>query len=392
MPLSRRTLLLSLAAPAVPALAGGDRWHETLSFLEAEQAAGTMPGAVLVAAQGRKVLLEHARGTYCSLRRRDEPLHPGVLHPLYSFSKLVSATVVMQAVQDGVAELDVPVSGYLPEFAGGGKDQITLRHLLTHAAGIPAAPIGPVKTEAAWRQAWSAACAAKTDWEPGSRTAYHGLSGLFVAAEVIRRRSGGKSWEAICRERLFRPLGARSLTFELPGEDQPVAVTPQPPAGQDLPKTLDAAFPHAGQPAGGCFGTAADAMKVLRLHLNGGVWRGKRLLAEAGLQEMHRIHYGPQIRDARAAGRPPVHEPWGLGMLVRGEGPPMGGHGWFGLRDQGGPRVFGHAGIDTVIGVADPDTGRAVVFISTASPPTSERTVALRNGVVTRVFRELGSA
>ena len=385
METSRRTFLLGAAALGLTAGAG-EPWKETIAFMDAQQGEGVFPGAALMAAQRRKTELERFQGTYCSLARRDAPLHRDVLHPLYSFSKLVSATVVLMAVQDGVVKLDEPVVHYLPEFTGGGKDTITLRHLLTHSAGIPTAPLGAALTEPEWKQAVAQVSAAKTEWEPGSRTAYHGLTGMFVAAEVVRRKTSGKPWHEICRERLFAPIGAETLTFALPRDETPVALTPQP---KELPKTLREVFPYAGHPAGGCFGTVRDAMKVLQLHLNGGTWGNNRLLSEALLREMHTVQYLKQIEAARAEGKAPVHEPWGLGPLLRGPGPKAGGHDWFGFRDQTSPGIFGHAGIDTVIGVADPVGQRAVMFITTQSPPSNEKTVALRNGVVNRVFTVL---
>jgi len=385
MQTSRRTFLIGLSALGLTAGAN-DRWRDITTFLEEQQSSGVFPGAVLLASQHGRRELARCQGAYCSLTRRDAPLHEGVLHPLYSFSKLVSATVVMMAVGDGLVRLDAPVTTYIPEFTGGGKEKITLRHLLTHSAGIPAVPLGSAMSDADWKQAVAAVCTAKTDWEPGSRTAYHALSGLFVAAEIVRRQTAGKPWDTICRERLFAPIGARSLTFALPKDEAPVALTPQP---KELPKTLREVFQYAGHPAGGCFGTAADALKVLQLHLDGGTWKGKRLLKEQSLREMHTVQYQKEIDAARAAGKAPVHEPWGLGPLLRGPGPKAGGHDWFGFRDQTSPGIFGHAGIDTVIGVADPVGERAVVFITTQSPPSSEMTVAVRNGVVNRAFAAL---
>ncbi|MGV3722842.1 MAG: serine hydrolase domain-containing protein [Actinomycetota bacterium] len=385
MEITRRELLIGAAALGLTG-AAGDPLREVRAFLEAEQLAGVFPGMALAVSRDNRQRFESYYGTYCALGHRDAAIRAHVLHPLYSYSKLVSATVVMMAVEDRLVALDTPVKSYISEFTGGGKDAITLRHLLTHSAGIPAVPLGAARTEEQWKQAVAVACAAKTDWEPGSRTAYHALSGLFVAAECVRRKQGGKPWDAICRERLFAPIGAHSLTFALPADDAPVALTPQP---KELPKTLADHFQYAGHPAGGCLGTAADALKVLELHLHGGVWRGKRLLKQETLAEMHRVQYQKQIDEARAAGKAPTHEPWGLGPLMRGPGPKAGGHDWFGFRDQASPGIFGHAGIDTVIGVADPVGKRALMFITTQSPPTSPKTVELRNGVVNRAFAAL---
>lgn len=158
-----------------------------------------------------------------------------------------------------------------------------------------------------------------------------------------------------------------------------------------MPKRLEDGFGFLGHPAGVGFGTVADALKVMQLHLNGGVWRKKRLLSQKALAEMHRVQYHTEIQKALAAGTRPVHETWGLGPLVRGERGEIGAYDWFGFRDQTTPGIFGHAGIDTVIGVADPSTGSALFFVTTDSPKSSEKTVELRNGVTNRVFTALSS-
>ena len=100
MQMTRREMLISAAALG---LTGGttDRWKEISAFLEAEQAAGVVPGATLVVSQNGKRMLERFQGSYCSLGRRDVALNEKVLHPLYSYSKFVSATVVMMAASIG---------------------------------------------------------------------------------------------------------------------------------------------------------------------------------------------------------------------------------------------------------------------------------------------------
>ena len=389
MSLNRRQLLQNVPLAALAAKDSRDRWRDLTSFIEGERAAGVIPGASVIASKRGKKALEWQTGTYCSLTRRDTPLDAPVIHPFFSYSKLVAATVVVMAHQDGLVDYDAPVSTYIPEFVGGGKEKVTIRRLLTHSAGIPSAPFGPVLKEEAWKEAVNIACGLKTEWEPGSRTSYHALTGLFIAAEAVRRKSGNKPWAQICRERLFNPLGARSLTFGLPDEDEPVALTPQPAPGP-LPRRLQDAFQFAGHPAGGCFGTVEDALKVLQLHLNQGKWKQRRLIKPESLAEMHKVQYQAEIQQARAAGKNPTHEPWGLGPLMRGDGAKNGGHDWFGFRDQTNPGVFGHAGIDTFIGVADPGTGNALIFVTTNSPKPAEKTVPLRNGVTNRVFATLG--
>lgn len=374
-----------LTAPS--ALASQADSADPEQFIDESIRAGVVPGAILIASKHGKIRIRHTAGAYCGLAGRTLPLTADVRHCFYSYSKLVSATVVVMAHQDGLIDYDTPVSHYIPEFTGGGKDGITIRHLLTHSAGIPSVPLGAVTTEEGWQQALKAVCAAHTDWEPGSRTAYHAVSGLFTAASAVRRVMGNKSWEQICYERLFEPIGARTLSFELPADSLPTAITPQP---KEIPTSLAKAFGLAGHPAGGCMGSAEDALKVLLLHLNGGTWGRKHLLSKDSLEEMHRVQYAKQIAEDRAANRPARHEPWGLGPLMRGDGPKVGGHDWFGFKNQNSPGIFGHAGIDTVIGVADPATGNALLFACTNSPATNQATIDLRNGVTDRVFSKLG--
>ena len=100
---------------------------------------------------------------------------------------------------------------------------------------------------------------------------------------------------------------------------------------------------------------------------------------------MHTVQYAREIQAALDRGEQPKHENWAVGWLLRGEAP-GGGSGWFGFRDQNNPAIFGHAGIDTVIGVADPSTDVAFMFNTTRSPKSAEETVRLRNEVTNRIL------
>ncbi|NLH98738.1 MAG: beta-lactamase family protein [Chthonomonadales bacterium] len=385
--LSRRELFMAAggAALASGAIESGD---PVLAFIEQGIADGTYPGCAIVASRHGRIRIERHLGTCMTLMGPRTRVTSRTMHALYSYSKLVSATVIVMLQEQGVIAYDMPVRTYIPEFAGGGKDGITVRHLMTHAAGIPNPPgLGMVRTPDEWRKGVEAVCAAEVEWEPGTRTAYHGISGLFVVAEAILRKTGERSWDAICRRMLFDPIGAKSLTFSAPPDSAPLAFTPQP---KETPKSHFEGAGFAGHPSGGCMGTARDALKVLQLHLNRGKWGSRRLISEAALDDMHRIQYSRQIAVARAAGREPAHETWGLGPLIRGDGPKQGGHDWFGFGSRSSPAIFGHAGIDTVIGVADPQTQIALMFMATDSPKPPEKTVPLRNGVTDRVFEALG--
>ncbi|RKX38220.1 MAG: hypothetical protein DRP64_16045 [Verrucomicrobia bacterium] len=360
------------------------RLQAAIDFLDEEFAKGSFPGVSLVATRHGETFLEEYRGTYCDGQTRDVPVDGQQLNMVYSFSKVITATVVVMVHQDGLLDYDAPVSTYLPGFKDGGKDKITLRQCLTHSAGIPSVQgMGPVLNDVSWQKNVDAVCAHETEWAPGSKTAYHGLSGAFVAAACARTVCGMKPWNEICRERLFDPLGAKSMTFGLPPADAQVALTPQP---KNLPTPLDPAhFAMVGHPGGGGFARAEDMLRLLNMHLNGGVWNGKRLIGKDAFAEMHRVQYAKEIEAAVAAGKAPSHEFWALGWLTRGTTKT----GWFGFGDTVSEDTYGHAGIDTVIGLADPKSGLALTYLTANSPKSVEETTRMRNEVTNLVAKSL---
>ncbi len=359
--------------PVEPAAVQVDpaKLQKALEFIEAEVNAGSVPGAALAATRNGKTFVEHYYGIYHDLDGTDKPFNPNVASPLFSFSKGISATVAVMAHQDGLIDYDVPVSTYIPEFAAGGKESVTLRHLLTHAAGIPSVRGGAAHTEQEWNDFLKVVCDAPIEWPAGSRTAYHGVSAMFVVAEAIRRVSDMEPWDAICRKRLFAPISANSLTFGFPSSDFATAIIP------DYFTSLDK-YGLAGHPAGGCFGTVEDMLRVLNLIVQGGAWNGHVLLQPDALQEMLTVQYAAEIAASVAAGNAPVHEHWGLGWLVRGNGDTCGSAHWFGFGDSKSPTLFGHAGVETVYGVGDPARQLAFVFIMTDRPKNAEESTRLR--------------
>ncbi len=385
----REFLVLAATLPAAMQTLASTKPERSAEFLETIVKEGTVPGAALVASRRGSVRTKKAVGTCCKLDNRRARLTLDTLHPLYSFSKLVTGTVVAIAKTEGKLDYSDLVSKHIPEFTGGGKDTITIRHCLTHSAGLAKVPSKPVHDAAGWNQALQDLCAATVEWEPGSRTAYHGWSGAFLAGECVRRVNGGMPWAELCRAKLFAPLRAKSLSYDLPADNADAAIVPQPKAEKPLPKSAEVAFGYAGQPGAGCFGTLGDALMVLHFHLQEGVWKSKRLISRDILHEMHTVQYAKEITAARAAGKKPKHEPWGLGPLLRGNGPACDAHKWFGFYDQTSSGIFGHAGIDTLIGVADLKTRVAFVFATTDSPKPADKTVLVRNKVTDLVFAEL---
>jgi serine-type D-Ala-D-Ala carboxypeptidase len=348
------------------------------AYLQAQIAAGEIPGAFVAAMRHGKVFLEEHFGTYCNRTERTAPYDGAAIHPFHSISKMISATAVVMAWQDGLIDIDVPVAKYVPEFAQNGKQDITIRQLLTHSAGIPKTPTGiAAGTEEKWKAAVAAACAQPVEWPPGSKTEYHAITGMLIAAEAVRRMSGGKTWNTICRERIFEPLGLNSFTFEEPPLDLSLACIPRlanPPAQWQTQLNH-----FQGEPAAGLKGSFTDVLKFLAFQSHRGVWKGKALLQEKYWTEMHTPQFPIK----------PGFDSWGLGMMVRGTGWAGGMLGWFGLKEVTGPHIFGHVGTNIAMAVGDPDTDTQIVFMVTDAPKTQVKATELRDTVTATVFNAL---
>jgi CubicO group peptidase (beta-lactamase class C family) len=341
--------------------------EKIINFIEDEMEALSFPGAALLVTKNGKPIIQYNLGTYCNCQQRDSIVDVTTVHMLYSFSKMISATAIAIAKQKKLIDYDVPICEYIPEFCGKEREMITIRHLLTHSAGLSNCTLESVLNEEEWSQALQTCCEYKVEWAPGSQTEYHALAGMFLAAESVRRRAGTKTWDDICREWIFSPLGADSLTFKV-SDSKMIAITPQP---EILPGQISSIC--LGHPGAGCFGKIEDVIKILQLHLNHGVWNGIAIIDREHISEMHSVQYENCILEAEKSNLEPKHEPWGLGMLIKRN---LKDHG-FGLGNLTGETAFGHAGIDTVLAVADPSHQLAVAFISTDSLKTN--TARIRN-------------
>lgn len=128
-------------------------------------------------------------------------------------------------------------------------------------------------------------------------------------------------------------------------------------------------------------------MKILQLHLGEGVYEGREILDRAEWCEMHRIQFADEIEAARQKDGAPLHEPWGLGWQIKGSERPS--RTWFGFGGIASPASFGHAGISTVMTMADPAHQLAIVFATTNSIDSKDAVMDLRNTVTDLVLKAL---
>ncbi len=148
----------------------------------------------------------------------------------WSCTKGATALCAHLLVDRGELQLDAPVARYWPEFAAAGKQEVTVRMLLGHQAGLAAVrqPLPPGAFYD-WELMVSALAAEAPFWQPGTRHGYHGLTFGYLVGEVVRRVTG-RSLGRFFREEIAEPLGL-DFWIGLPeSEEGRVAhVIPQPP-------------------------------------------------------------------------------------------------------------------------------------------------------------------
>ncbi len=158
---------------------------------------------------------------------------PDSLMGIYSASKGLTHLVVALLVQDGALDPDQKVSHYWPEFAVNGKQEIVLRELLSHQAGLVGAETGFTMEELADDQVVAARLGAQRPfWRPGTASGYHALVMGALSGEVVRRATG-RTVQDHFAERLRAPFKL-DLHLGLPADQdhrflpaQPMVATPE---------------------------------------------------------------------------------------------------------------------------------------------------------------------
>jgi CubicO group peptidase (beta-lactamase class C family) len=146
---------------------------------------------------------------------RTRPWERDTLVGVFSVGKAMAATCVLLLAERGEVDLDAPVARCWPEFAAAGKEEVTVRTLLAHRAGLPAVRRDVAPEEIYdWESMTGALAAEEPWWEPGSTHGYHVNTLGFLAGEIVRRVSG-ESIGAFFRRGVAEPL-ALDFHFGVP--------------------------------------------------------------------------------------------------------------------------------------------------------------------------------
>jgi CubicO group peptidase (beta-lactamase class C family) len=203
--------------------------------------------AVCVELFGRRVV--DLWGGYCDAART-RPWQRDTLQNAYSVGKGVTAVLVLTLVERGLLDLDAPVCDLWPEFAAEGKEEVTLRMMLAHRAGLPGVrTLLPWAAMFDWQMMTSQLASQRPFWKPGTNHGYHVNTYGFLVGELVRRRTGLPVGEAL-REFVTRPLGIDYHIGLAPSEHHRVADFVSPhglPNVRDLdPKRMASVFDATG--------------------------------------------------------------------------------------------------------------------------------------------------
>ncbi|MFE4452820.1 serine hydrolase [Streptomyces sp. NPDC056796] len=326
-------------------------------------------GAVLLAGRGGTVALHRPIGSAVRYAAYDEATDRGVEFPpeqqiamaedtvfdLASVSKLFTSILAVQQIERGALELEAPVASYLPDFAGGGKQGITVRQLLTHTSGFRAwIPLYEEPTrEGKLRLLWDEVPASA----PGTKYLYSDLN--LISLQLILEKITGRTQDTLLREEITAPLGMHRTRYNPPASWKP-----------KIAATEDARLPWSGLERGlvwgevhdenayslggvaghaGVFSCAWDLAVLARTLLNGGIYGRSRILSEESVDLLFTDFNTAFPGDEHGLGFE-LYQHWYMGAMAT-------------------PRTAGHTGFTGTSLVLDPTTDSFLIVLGNSVHP-----------------------
>lgn len=257
-------------------------------IIEKELANKTMPGAVALVAKSGHIVKHQAYG-YSALYTDDqftqmenpEKMNKETIFDLASISKIFTTTAAMKLYEEGYFKLDDPVAQHLPEFAANGKDNVTIRQLMTHTSGftawIPLYAQGKNREERI-----QIVMQYPLTNAPGTKYTYSDLN--MITLGVLIEKFSGERLDQFIKNEITDPIGMKDTMYNPPAslKSRIAATEYQPAIGRGLvwgevhdenAWSLDGVAGHAG-----VFSTASDLAKLAHMFLNDGRYGGKRIL------------------------------------------------------------------------------------------------------------------
>jgi len=318
---------------------------------------GGCAGAAVVVVKDSEIVLEHYAGEAA----------PGlaaarnVLWPLASISKVYTATMIMRLVEEGALTLNMQVSEVIPQFGGEGKQEVCLRHLLTHTAGMmyePPEMAERLKAQTPMSVLLEEAYASPLLFKPGTALSYADYH--YLIAGHMAEIAAGKSYPELMRALVFEPAQLRD-SFVAPqrsDEKRLAYVRGVMAEGTEGAMYNSRYARELAHPAFGVFASASDLARFGMLFAPG----GPRILSEAAVRTMTTNQTG------NVPGQPPLlrgyaadlRMPWAIGFALQTEQVPSL------YCDLASSHTFAHGGATGCALVIDPTYNLIVAVVSNA--------------------------
>ncbi len=327
-----------------------------------------IPGAVVVVGHNGQVVYRKAFGER-ALEPHREAMTLDTIFDIASLTKVVAtSTAVMQLVEQGKVRLNDPVAKYLPEFAQNGKDDVTVRELLTHYSGLTE----DLDKTTPWESrdtAYRMAFEQKLVDSAGARFRYSDIN--FIVLGALIERVSGMPLEEYCTQNIFTPLDMLHTRFLPPASWLPrIAPTEYDEHKKMLRGVVhDPTARRMGGVAGhaGIFSTADDLAKFAQALLT-----GSSVLTPSSMTKMTTPQQPPTAEELRGLGWD-IDSPFSSN---RGDFLPLGS--------------FGHTGFTGTSLWIDPTTQTYIIILTNAVHPRGQGSaVALRSKIATAVAANL---
>src|SRR2546423_1562942 len=327
-----------------------------------------LPGAVVLVARHGKIVWRKVYGARAVEPQR-EPMTAHTVFDLASLTKVVTTTTsIMILVEQGKIRLGDSVTQFIPEMKGEGRDAITIEQLLTHMTGF--APDFDLRDRwTGYDEAMKRLYREPLRNPPGTRFVYSDIN--FIALREVVHRVSGLMLDEFARRNIFAPLGMRDSGFRpdaklktriAPTEKRRGQMNYLGDTGADAGSKGDewlrgevhdpTSFRMRGVAGhAGLFSTADDLASFCQMLLNGGVFRGTRILSPMTIASMTRPHAVSESGGARVLG-------WDIASSFstnRGDLFPLGS--------------FGHTGFTGTSIWIDPASDSFVIFLSNRVHP-----------------------
>lgn len=301
-----------------------------------------------------------------------KPLTPQAVQSMASVSKAFTATAIMQLVEANKLDVDQPLVAYLPYFqmADDRYTQVTIRHLLSHTAGMPAlAPEdfftefeNPEEDDGAAERLVRSLADVKLSSNPGETFTYSD-TGYDVLADVIAKVSG-ELFEEYIKQHIFRPLGMNHSTFLLKEVDPSLLVSAHivDPTTKQIVHSPVFPYTRRHAPSSCLHSTVEDMSRWVIAQLNGGELEGQRILQATSQKQLWERLSTP-----------------GYGGIVDGYG-----WGWFLGEFKGhatATSIGAQPGVQTLAGLLVPDQKLGVIALGNCLSSADDPFYAMDFGV-----------